>query len=74
MILEAAELTELLLTSNVFTGPNAIHPVSRFILFIVYYVVWELLPFEFCWSNFLLDRLAECGLITFARRNSTLLF
>ena len=74
MILEAAKLTELLLTSNVLTGPNAIHPVSRFILFIVYYVVWELLPFEFRWSNFLLDCLAECGLVTFARRNSTLLF
>ena len=74
MVLETAKLTELLLTSNVLTGPNAIHPVSRFILFIVYYVVWKLLPFEFRWSNFLLDRLAECGLVTFARRNSTLLF
>ena len=74
MILEAAKLTELLLTSNVLTGPNAIHPVSRFILLIVYYVVWELLPFEFRWSSFLLDRLSECCLVTFACGNCTLLF
>ena len=74
MILEAAKFTELLLTSNVLTGPNAIHPVSGFILFVVYYVVWELLPLEFRWSSFLLDRLAECGLLTFACGNCTLLF
>ena len=74
VILEAAKFTELLLASNVLTGPNAIHPVSRFILLIVYNVVWKLLPFEFRWSSFLLDRLAECGLVTFACGNRTLLF
>ena len=74
MILEAAKFTELLLTSNVLTGPNAIHPVGRFILFIVYYVVFVLLPFKFRWASFLLDRLAEGGLVTFACGNCTLLF
>ena len=74
VILEAAKFTELLLTSNVLAGPDTIHPVSRFILFVVYYVVWELLPFEFRWSSFLLDRLAKCGLFTFGCGSCTLLF
>ena len=47
VILKTAEFSKLLLTGNSLTSPNAIHPIRRFVLLVVHYVVGKLLSFEF---------------------------
>ena len=58
VIFEAAEFTESLLTALMFACPNAIHPVCRFVSFVIHDVVGEITSLEFGWERFLLNHFA----------------
>ena len=45
-----------------FAGPNAIHPICRFVSFILYYVIGEITSLEFARERLLLNHLAHCCL------------
>ena len=49
VIFEAAEFTESLMAALMFAGPNAVHPVCRFVSFVLYYVVGEISSLKFAW-------------------------
>ena len=70
VIFEAAEFTESLVAALMFAGPNAIHPVCRFVSFVLHIVVGEITSHEFGWESFLLNHFAYRCLKKFSIRHS----
>ena len=59
VIFQTAKFTESFMAAFMFACPNAIHPICRFVSFILYYVIWEITSLEFARERFLLNHFAH---------------
>ena len=62
VIFEATEFTESLFAAFMLASPNAVHPVCRFVSFVLHYVVGEIASLKFARERFLLNNFAQRSL------------